>query len=80
MARALPPSAHAKMMPARRIPLVAGGRSHPDTQFGGFLGCELEHHRRSSTSRGGSLLDGLPYRSRAEMYSALSVAMSGSDH
>ena len=64
----------------RRVTLCAGGRAHPRGQCCGFFGRQLERQRRSSTSRRGTHLGELPYRSLCEMYSAFSVVMSGSDH
>src|SRR6266545_1650024 len=64
----------------RRVTLCGSGRAHTQRQFCGFLGRQLERQRRSSTSRRGTHLGELPYRSLCEMYSAFSVVMSGSDH
>src|ERR1700680_1973912 len=64
----------------RRVTLCAGGGVHPRGQFCRFFGRQLERQRRSSTSRRGTHLGELPYRSLCEMYSAFSVVMSGSDH
>jgi hypothetical protein len=64
----------------RSVTLRAGWRSHPQGQFCCFFGRQLKRQRRPSTSRRGTHLGELPYRSISEMYSSFSVVMSGSDH
>src|SRR6202040_2911332 len=58
----------------RRVTLCAGGGAHPRGQFCGFFERQLERQRRSSTSRRGTHLGELPYRSLCEMYSNLKPA------